>query len=121
MSSTKACIEEMKAEAIARLELLKLSPEIVELFKDGEPSIHDPLEPYSRRLQSGDLKHIKEFEEEHNALVYAVIRKNTSMGMTDAYLFVDDYPPGWEHDRQSLLNSVTWAFVLNHREPEYSE
>ena len=44
-----------------------------------------------------DLKRIKDFEAEHNALVYMVVRAYyKELGKLDAYLFVGDHLKEWE-------------------------
>ena len=94
-------IEEKKVEAIARMKALGIFPQTIKQFEDeGYVSIS---------------------EQEHNALVYVVIRSYTNIGKMDSMLFVSDYPEEWEMDRADIPHQQQVAYVYNHDAPDCSE
>ena len=118
--------EEKKAEAIARMKALHIFPQTIKQFEEeGYISISEPPFGAFYWAEGEDLERIRQFEQEHNALVYVVIRSYTNIGKMDSMLFVSDYPEEWEMDRNDLAGDVTsWqqvAYVYNHDAPDCSE
>ena len=118
-------IEEKKAEAIERMNALGIFPQTIKQFKDeGYISISEPPFGAFYWAEGEDLERIRQFEAEHDALVYVVIRCYfKELGKTDAYLFVSDYAEEWETDRQSILSPEDglFAYVYNYEAPWCSE
>lgn len=115
-------IEEKKNEAIERMMLLGIFPQTVKQFKDeGLVSISEPPFGAFYWAEGGDLERIKQFETEHNALVYVVIRSYTNIGKMDSMLFVSDYPEEWEMDQDDMKRDQQVAYVYNHDAPDCSE
>ena len=116
--------EEKKAEAIERMKALGIFPQTIRQFeRDGYVSISEPPFGAFYWAEGRDLEHIRQFEAEHNALVYMAIRSYTNIGKMDSYLFVSDYVEEWEADRQSIRNpdNGLFAYVHNHDAPDCSE
>lgn len=114
--------EQKKAEAIKRMKMLDISPLTIKQFEEKNcVSISEsPLGAFY--LASGkDLRLICEFEKEHNALVYLVVRTYTTIGRMDCYMFVSDDEDDWEQDCDDLENKEAFCFVYNHKMPECSE
>ena len=83
-------IEEKKAEAVRRMKMLKIFPETIKQFeKDGYISRSEPPVGAYYWVEGKELEAIREFEKEHDCLVYTVVRAYTSIGMMDSYLFVN--------------------------------
>lgn len=115
-------IEEKKNEAIERMMLLGIFPQTVKQFKDeGLVSISEPPFGAFYWAEGEDLERIRQFEQEHNALVYVVIRSFTNIGQMDSMLFVSDYPEEWEMDRADMKHDQQVAYVYNHDAPDCSE
>ena len=118
-------IEEKKAEAIERMKALGIFPQTIKQFKDeGYISISEPPLGAFYWAEGEDLERIRQFEHEHDALVYVVIRCYfKELGKTDAYLFVSDYAEEWETDRQSINHPEDglFAYVYNRDAPWCSE
>ena len=118
-------IEEKKAEAIERMKALGIFPQTIKQFKDeGYISISEPPLGAFYWAEGEDLERIRQFEAEHDALVYVVIRCYfKELGKTDAYLFVSDYAEEWETDRQSINHPEDglFAYVYNRDAPWCSE
>lgn len=71
--------------------------------------------------EGDDLKRIREFEEQNNALVYLVVRSYTTFGKMDCYLYVSDYTEEWAQDRDDIKEMQPLAYVYNHDMPDCSE
>lgn len=115
-------MEEKKTEAIERMMLLGLFPQTIKQFKDESlVSISEPPFGAFYWAEGEDLERIRQFEAEHNALVYVVIRSYTNIGKMDSMLFVSDYPEEWEMDRDDMKHDQQVAYVYNHDAPDCSE
>ncbi|MCX4355867.1 MAG: hypothetical protein OSJ43_06535 [Oscillospiraceae bacterium] len=115
-------VERKKEEAIKRMKLLGIIPDVIHQFeKDDLINRSEPPFGALYWVQGDDLKHLHKFEEEHNALVYAVIRNYYNIGTMDSYLYVSDYEKDWENDREELKNGEAFAYVRNLDDDECSE
>lgn len=117
-------MEQKKAEAVSRMKMLGIFPETIRQFEqDGKVSISEPPMGAFYWADGWDLDRIRQFEEQHNALVYVVVRAYTTIGKMDAYLFVSDYPEEWEMDREAVKQpgEGVFAYVYNHDAPDCSE
>lgn len=118
----KVSREEKKVEAIARLRILDVSPQTISQFREGLVRINELPSGVAYWAVGANLDRIHKFEEKYNALVFAVIRNCTYMGVIDSYLFVSDYrDEEWPTDRDRLRNYEPCAYVYNHEEPDCSE
>lgn len=114
--------EEKKAEAIARMKAWGICGPIVKQFEDKD-LVAESVPPVGACfwLKGEQLKRVREFEEQHNALVYHVIHSFTESGEMESYLFVGDYPEEWEMDREDLEVGQQLAYVYSHAMPDDSE
>lgn len=72
-------------------------------------------------VEGDELEEMRRWEQEHNALVYVIVRSYTSLGQMDSYLYVSDHENEWEDDRDLLTHGETLAYVLNRDMPDCSE
>lgn len=115
-------IDNKKAEAIERMRLLKIyEPAIQQFEKENLVGISEPPFGAIYWMGGNELAELKAWEQEHNALVYAVVRSFTNIGQMDSYLFVSDYEDEWECDRAGLKDGEVFAYVLNRSMPDCSE
>ena len=86
-----ATIPDKKKEAIKRMKALGLFEQVIEQF-DKENMINQSEPPLgaSYWLEPEQLEHVRQFEKEHNAIVYHVIHNWTNFGELENYLFVSD-------------------------------
>lgn len=115
-------IEEKKKEAIKRLKKLRVYEEVIEQFeKEGLINMSEP--PFGAYCWPTDneLAMIREFEQEHNAVVYYVVRSFMEFGTCDCYLFVSDYEEEWEQEVEYPKRGSAFVYVYNHDEPAFSE
>lgn len=115
--------EEKKAEAVERMKALGIFPETIKQFeKEDHVSISEPPFGAFYWAEGEDLKRVRKFEDEFDALVYLVVRSYTTIGKMDSYLYVSNYrDEEWEQDRNDLKNGETLAYVYNHDAPDCSE
>lgn len=113
-------LENKKQEAIQRMQVLGIYPQTIRDFKDGQISYSEPT-GIIYWLDKEQEKIVKEFEEEHNALVYFGIRSYTKFGQLDAFLYVSDYAEEWEMDHDDISDGYAVAYVYNYDAPYFSE
>lgn len=114
-------IEEKKAEAIRRMKMLGIFPETIKQFEAGYVSRSEPPFGAYYWVEGEELEALRKFEEEHDCLVYTVVRSYTSIGMMDSYLFVGDGVEEWELDRDDLENGYAFTYTVNYDAPDCSE
>ena len=122
-----------KAEAIKRLELLKLLPNVITDFKNNDTVYYSERQ---NKIFDGILywisnnedyeRLVKEFEENYDALVYHAQLTRFSYGLCLSMLFVSKYQEEWEIEREAITNPYdgvidTYAYVANLNEPDFSE
>ena len=113
---------EKKNEAIKRMEMLYIYSETIRQFeKEGLVSYSEPPLGTNYWLTEEQRKIVRDFEEEHNALVYFGIRSYTEFGTLDSFLFVSKYKDEWMLDNNDIKNGYSYAYVYNYDVPEYSE
>ena len=114
--------EEKKIEAIARMKLWSLYPSVIQQF-EKEDLISESIPPLGACfwLDNEQLARVREFEAQHNALVYHVIHSHTDIGEMESYLYVSDYPEEWDIDRASIEDGQQLVYVFNKDAPDCSE
>lgn len=118
----KVSREEKKAEAISRMKAMGIYAETIKQF-ENEDLVSKSEPPFGAFywVEDEELEEMHEWEKEHNALVYLVIRSYTSVGIMDAYLYVSDHKSEWKIDREYLRENMQIAYVINRDAPECSE
>lgn len=114
-------IEEKKAEAIRRMKMLGIFPETIKQFEAGYVSCSEPPFGAYYWVEGEKLEALLKFEEEHDCLVYTVVRSYTSIGMMDSYLFVSDCKDDWDSDREDLEEGYAFSYTVNYDAPDCSE
>lgn len=107
-------------EAKHRLGALGYSPKTVEelsngfLFKSEGDTVR--LSP----LTASEMNIVHEFENQHNALVYAVIYTPTRIGDLLHMLFVSDEKCEWIYERDEIRRREPTSFIYNLTYPNQS-
>lgn len=114
--------EEKKIEALARMKKWGIFPPTRKQFEKDD-LISESLPPVGACFWIGreQLERVREFERQHNALVYFVIHSYTNIGELENYLYVSDYPEEWEQDREDISHGQQLCYVVNHDAPDCSE
>lgn len=115
-------LEKKKAEAVERMKQLGLYGPTIKTFKnEGVVSISEPPMGAFYWIEGDELKEMREWEQEHNALVYVIVRSFTTLGQMDSYLYVSDYEEEWQEDKKLLKEGEACAYVINRMMPDCSE
>ena len=72
-------------------------------------------------LNDEEKKMVQEFEQEHDALVYLVVRSFTNIGKMDNIFYVSNYEEEWYADRDDIAENLACVYVVNHDMPDCSE
>ena len=113
--------EQKKQEAIERMKMLSLYPNIIREFeKDGIVNMSENG-GYLYWLDDEQREYVSDFEEEYNALVYHVIHNYTEVGEMLTFLYVSDDEDEWGYDRDDLKAGYACAYVKNLDEDAFSE
>lgn len=118
----KATKEQMKQEALDRMKLLKLHPNVIKEFKEEDKlnysmGIHGIL--YWATDEIGEV--VQKFGNQTGYLVYHVIHNNTEIGRMLTLLYVSTEMEEWNADKQDLREGCPLAYVENLTYPDCSE
>lgn len=128
--------EAMKNEAIKRLDVLNLHPDVKRDFENGrlrysdltklcqESSAFGCLWPLGYMPDWADI--VKKVEEENNILVYHLTHENTRFGEFLTMLYVSSYEEEWGQDFDDICNETEegrfiLGYVYNLSDPLMSE
>lgn len=116
--------DKKKQEAIRRMKKLKyFNQSRKEFEKYGYVMINEP--PFGAHYYTHDDERlqeaIKEFQEQNNALVYAVVRAFTTLGTMDSLLFVEDYREEWDYFDDDADYGIIMSYTINYDMPDCSE
>ena len=118
----KVSIEEKRAEALKRMEMMGYWGRAREAFRKSkkifvnEPPFGAVYDPEPEVAEA-----VKKFEDEHNVLVYMIVRAFTDFGKMDSYLFVADDKDEWDYDRDDIRNKIVFTYTVNYDAPDCSE
>ena len=116
----KVPFERKKQEALERMKMLNLYPNIIKEFQQDNTVNMSEL-GFLYWLTDEQKEYISEFETEHDALVYHVIHNYTEFGELLTYFYVSDHEEEWEYDRADLKDGYACAYVKNLDEDAFSE
>lgn len=102
-----------KQEAIERMKLLKLHDNVIREFdKEGIVNMSENG-GFLYWLNSDQQEIVDEFEAEHNALVYHVIRSLSPFGTMYALLYVSQDEDEWDYDKDDIKSCCPLVYVKN--------
>ncbi len=116
----KLPFERKKQEALDRMKMLNLYPNIIKEFQQDN-TVNMSECGFLYWLDEEQTKMVSEFETEHNALVYHVIHNYTEFGELLTFFYVSDQEEEWEYDRADLKDGYACAYVKNLDEDAFSE
>ena len=116
----KVPFERKKQEALERMKMLNLYPNIIKEFQQDNTVNMSEL-GFLYWLTDEQKEYVSEFETEHDALVYHVIHNYTEFGELLTYFYVSDHEEEWEYDRADLKDGYACAYVKNLDEDAFSE
>lgn len=119
--------ELQKKEAVKRLKMLKVLPEVINEFKEGvvyyserQSAMFDGILYWVSNKPEYE-KAVKDFEEKYGALVYHAQLMHTCDGDMLSLLYVGAHQDEWEQEEEDLRNGETLAYVSVMGDPALSE
>ena len=109
----KITIEKKKQEALKRMKLLNLYPDVIKEFEKENIVNLSENGGFLYWLNSEQKEIVSEFEKEHDALVYHVIHDFTAFGELLTFLYVSDYEEECKDDVNDLKDGYSCAYVKN--------
>ena len=114
--------EMKKQEAIKRMKALDIIDGAIAQFKNRDVvMVSEPPIGGLYELNDEEKQMVAEFEKEHDALVYMVVRAFTDLGKMDSLLFVSDYEEEYEMEMEDIADGYVMSYTINHDIPEFSE
>lgn len=112
--------EQMKAEAVKRMKALNILGRTREEFRRSN-KVNKSIRGILYWLDDEEAAKVAEIEEEHNVLVYHVIKSVTTIGTMYSMLYVNAHSEEWEYDWNDLREGYAVAYVYNEDMPDCSE
>ncbi|MCL2321845.1 MAG: hypothetical protein FWC47_07040 [Oscillospiraceae bacterium] len=113
--------EEKRNEALSRLNMLKLHPNVKNDFKNEGKINKSEGCGLLFWLDEKEQEYVNEFQDIYCTLVYHVIVTNFQFGKCFSILYVSAYKDEWEIEIEDLENNCPIAYVKNLDDPESSE
>lgn len=114
--------EMKKEEAIKRMKALGIIDDAIKQFKNDDViMVTEPPLGGLYWCSDEEKEMVRKFEEEHNALVYMVVRAFTQFGKMDSLLYVSDWQEEWEYENEDLRDGYAMSYTINHDMPDCSE
>ena len=105
--------ERQKLEAVERMKLLKLHPNAIREFVEENKLNKSEGRGILFWLEDSELEFVKQFEQEHDAVVYHLIKSYTSIGTMLTAFFVSRHMEEWELDRADMEDDIQLCYVKN--------
>lgn len=114
-------IEEARAEAVKRLETMKVHENVLREFREEGKLNKSERIGVLYWLDDEEQEMVKEFEKENESVVYHVIHQHTNIGEMYCLLYVSLEDGEWCIDREDLASGQALAYVINKTMPDCSE
>ena len=113
MSQNITFREEQKSEAVKRMKKLSLHPNVINEFITEDKINKSEISGILYWLNDEEEKFVKEFEKEHNSVVYHIIKSYTNFGTFLTVLYVSQYRDEWEEDFNLIDKNMQVCYVKN--------
>lgn len=109
-------------EAVKRMKALHIIDDAIKQFiKDGTVMVSEPPLGALYWIDDELKRLVQQFEQEHNALVYLVVRCYSTLGKMDSFLYVSDHDEEWEMDNEDVGSGYAMTYTHNYDAPHCSE
>ena len=120
MNITRDIKKEKAVELMKKLDIYK--PYIKDFKNEDTVCYFENYGGYWAYQEPGLIEKVKELEEEHNCLVYAITHEYTAIGEMYSFLIVTDYEEEWDTLLEKYGNQYyAFAYVWNKDDEECSE
>lgn len=113
--------QKQKEEAIKRMKALDMLEQPIKEFSEEDKLNLSEGPGLLYWLNEEEQEMVKKFEEQNDAVVYHVIKSQSSIGLMYSLLYVSQYLEEWEMDNDDLGNEQALAYVVNVNDPQSSE
>ena len=104
--------EEMIKEAIKRMKLLKLHPNVINEFKEEQRLNKSDLNKgILYWLNEEEQEMIEKLEKKYKFMTYHIIHSYSNLGETYEILFIKDNKEEWKAEKEDLKNGYAMARV----------
>ena len=111
-----------KAEAIKRMKAMHIYADAIKQFKDDDVvMVSEPPLGGLFWVNDDEKKIVQDFEQEHDVLVYLVVRAYTTFGKMDSLLYVSNYKDEWQMEMDDIADGYVMTYTINHDMPDCSE
>ena len=116
-------IEKKKTEAVKRMKLLKLLPNVIKEFEDENTLYYSEIMGILYWVSNKPEweTYIANFEKKHGVLVYHAEFSRTEFGDCLSLLYVSDHEEEWENDIKALKERCPFTYVWNITASDCSE
>lgn len=116
-------ISDKKTEAVKRMRIMKLMPNVIEDFEKENTLYYSELCGILYWVSNNEewAGFIEKFEAKHNALVYHAELSHLIFGDCLSLFYVSDHKDEWESDIEELKAGYALCYVWNIDDPECSE
>lgn len=112
----------MKAEALERMSILKLHPNIIKEFECANKLNYSySVLGFLYWLTDETQARVDKFEKETGYLVYHVIENDAEIGRLITFLYVSTTTDEWESERKNLRDGCPIGYVVNTDDENCSE
>ena len=112
--------EKQKQEALQRMKLLKLMPQVIRDFKDNGKVYYSERQNsmflailYWLDNNKNYINIVKSFEKKHKAMVYHAQLTHLEYGDNLALFYVSNHEDEWCEDRQDITKGQVFSRVIN--------
>ena len=114
ITSVITTIEEMRQEAITRMEILEVFKDSIAQFKENNKISKTENSTIGNIwLTKEETQQVNAIEKEQNILIYFCMVNNWEQGTMYSYLYVSNKKQEWELERQDALEREPLAYVYN--------
>ena len=121
MDKTTSLRERQVKEAVERMKLLELYPAVINEFINEKVINKSEHIGILYWLDDDEKKFVEDFENEHNAVVYHIIKTYTTIGCMLSVFYVSADEAEWESDREDMKIGEQLCYVKNIDNDDCSE
>ena len=121
MDKTTSLRERQVKEAVERMKLLELYPTVIKEFINEKVINKSEHIGILYWLDDDEKKFVEDFENEHNAVVYHIIKTYTTIGCMLSVFYVSADEAEWESDREDMKIGEQLCYVKNIDNDDCSE
>lgn len=113
--------EQMKQEALYRMDLLSLPENVISRFEHSEDGLMCSFDGIARDIDPALLSLVRKLEETKGIFIFHILHTVTPFGVMYTFLYVSRYEEEWDSDREDAKNRIPLSYVYNMDFPDFSE